>query len=294
MKTLFFIAGLFGFNLVAGQSFTEKISREYEFEKKSADNALVIANISGSILVRGYEGTKIQVEVTRTIRAKTTERLEAGKVITLGAIDLADTVILYTEGLCSKFGRRQGQHGNWGRTKGWGYGWESRGSNCDEKVEYALDFIVRVPYSVNVVVSTVNQGNIKVEDMAGSVIADNVNGNVSLTNISREAVARTVNGNVDVSYSKNPMKPCKFYTLNGDINALFQKGLQAELSFESFNGHFYTNIDNMQSKPAVVEQKDLKDGMKFKVKGNQFRIGAGGAHLSFETFNGNVYLKEKS
>jgi DUF4097 and DUF4098 domain-containing protein YvlB len=280
--------------IAVSQSFSEKITKEFTFEKKSVDNALVIANINGSISVSGYDGDKIQVEVTRTIRAKTPQRLESGKAITLGVIDLADTLILYTEGLCSKFGRKNNQRNNWGHLKGWGYDWDNRNDECREKVDYKLDFVVRVPKSIQVIVSTVNNGQIKVEETFGSIVANNVNGGIALTNISREAVAHTVNGNVDITYVKNPLKPCRFYTLNGDINASFQKGLQAELTFESFNGQFYTNVVNLQSNPVVVEQKDSEEGLKFRVKGNQFKIGAGGVLLDFETFNGNVYLKEKS
>lgn len=277
------------------QTFTDRISKEWTFEKKSEVNTVVIANINGNVTVTGYEGDKVQVEVTRTIRGKTPERLEAGKAITLGVIDLADTIIFYTEGLCSKFGRKQNRNNNWGNLKGWGYDWDGRDPDeCSEKAAYKLEFVVRVPRNVNLVVSTINQGQIKVEEVSGSIVANNVNGGITLTNLSREAVAHTVNGDVDVTYVKNPQQPCRFYSLNGDINAWFQKGLQAELSFESFNGDFFTDLENIQNKPVLVERKDSKEGLKFKVKGNQFKIGSGGVQLDFETFNGNVYLKEKS
>jgi DUF4097 and DUF4098 domain-containing protein YvlB len=277
------------------QTFTEKIIKVFAFEKRSEANALVIANINGNIIVSGYDGDKIQVEVTRTIKAKTPERLDAGKAITLGVIDLADTLIFYTQGLCSKFGRKQNKQSNWGSLKDWGYDWDNQDSDeCLEKAEYKLDFVVRVPRTIHLVVSTVNQGQIKVDDCAGSIVANNINGGIALANISREVVAHTINGNVDITYLKNPQQPCRFYSLNGDINAWFQKGLKAELSFESFNGQFYTNVTDVETKPIVVEQKNSKDGLKFKVKGNQFKIGTGGVQLDFETFNGNVYLKEKS
>lgn len=281
-------------NVVISQTFSEKITREYAFEKKSTENAILIANINGSISVVGNDSDKIQVEVTRTITGKTSERLEAGKIITVGVIDLADTLIFYTEGICSKFGRKQNQKNNWGHLKGWGYDWSGRDlDDCREKVEYTLNYVVRVPRNTNVVVSTVNQGDIKIENVAGGIVSNNVNGAITLNGISREAVAHTINGNVDITYAKNPQGPCRFYTLNGDIHAWFQKGLQAELSFESFNGEFFTNVVNLQSMPVVVRREDSKEGLKFKIKGNQFKIGTGGVQLNFETFNGDVYLKEK-
>jgi hypothetical protein len=266
-----------GLVLAAGvamsQTFSEKITREYAFEKKSNENAILIANINGGISVAAYDGDKIQVEVTRTIKGKTAERLEAGKVITLGVIDLADTLVFYTEGLCSKFGRKQNHKNNWGHTKGWGYDWNGRDpEDCRDKVEYTLDYVVRVPRNTNVIVSTVNQGNIKIDDVAGGIVSNNVNGAITLNGISREAVAHTINGNVDIIYAKNPQSPCRFYTLNGDINAWFQKGLQAELSFESFNGHFFTNVASLQSMPIVVRKEDSKEGLKLKLKAINLRL----------------------
>jgi hypothetical protein len=65
------------------------------------------------------------------------------------------------------------------------------------------------------------------------------------------------------------------------------------MRFESFNGSFYTNIDRLEALPLQVEKKDWKQGVKYKVNGNRYKVGAGGANLDFETFNGNVYLKEK-
>jgi hypothetical protein len=294
MRLIITIGLVLATGVAISQTFSEKITREYAFEKKSDDNAVLIANINGSISVAAYEGDKIQVEVTRTIKGKTAERLEAGKVITLGVIDLADTLVFYTDGLCSKFGRKQNHENNWSHVKGWGYDWNGRDpDDCKDKVEYTLDYVMRVPRNTNVIVSTVNQGNIKIDNVAGGIVSNNVNGAIALSGISREAVAHTINGNVDITYAKNPQSPCRFYTLNGDINAWFQKGLQAELSFESFNGQFFTNVASLQSIPVVVRNENSKEGLKFKIKGNQFKIGAGGVQLNFETFNGNVYLKEK-
>ncbi len=271
-----------------------KTITELSFEKKGIDNALMIANINGHVTVTGYDGDKILLEVTRTIKAKTSERLEKGKAqIKLGIIDRADTIILYTEGLCSRFGKTSKRNGDWTHRNGWGYNWSERDDDCKELCDYSFDYVVKVPRSINLLVSTVNEGDVKIENLTGSIVANNVNGSIALSGISREATAHTINGDVDISYSKNPLNPCRFYTLNGDINAWFQKGLAADLSFESFNGELFTNVDHLESLPVTVEKKETQKGIKYKVNGNRFKIGDGGVVLDFETFNGNVYLKEK-
>lgn len=298
MKKIFWIIwlGMTGTSVLA-QTHTEKITREFSFEKTSPENALMIANINGDIKIFGYEGTKILVEVTKTITGKTQTRLEEGKTaIQLGVIDDVDSLVLYVNGACSVFSQNNPakfKNGNrWMRN--WGYSWNDCGKKCDEKFNYTMDFVVKVPAGINLMVSTINDGEISVENVKGVVQANNINGGIKLKNLMREAEASTINGDVDIEYAKNPVKDCRFYSLNGDINAYFQNGLAANFSFESFNGDFYTDIEPLQSLPVQVEQTKNGEGVKYKVNGNRYKIRAGGPLLDFETFNGNVYVKERT
>ncbi len=280
-----------------GQSHTEKLTREFSFEQVSQSNTMIIANINGSVSVTGYTGSKIVVEIEKTIKAKTEQRLEKGKrELTIGVIDRADTIILYLNGLCNTFG--QGKKNNWNRKRnaGWGYDW----NGCDddenwrdnEGYDFKVNFTVKVPQGVNVHVSTVNDGDIDVENIQRTVVADNINGSIRLKNIAGATHANTINGDVDISYTKNPDQDCRYYSLNGDINAHFKKGLSANLSFESFNGDLYTNVAKLESLPVHVQKDTKSDRTRYKLSGNRFKIGAGGIHLDFETFNGNAYVKE--
>jgi hypothetical protein len=296
MKPINIILTLFISITSFAQSFTDKITREYTFEKPGIDNALMVANINGGITVAGYDGDKIRVEVTRTIKAKTPERLEKGKAqIKLGVMDLADTIILYTQGICSQFGKKDmdKEKGDGPHRQSWGYLWNNQEEDCKEWCDYTFDYVIKVPEAVHLILSTVNQGDIKIENLKGGIVANNVNGSITLSNISREANASTINGNVEIAYSKNPEKACRFYTLNGDINAWFQKGLSANMSFESFNGELFTNVPQLEPLPVEVEKSETPEGTRFKVNGNRFKVGKGGVILDFETFNGDVYIKEK-
>lgn len=285
------------------QTHQEKLQRELAFEKKSESNTLMVANINGSVEVKAYGGDKIRVEVEKIIMAKTESRLEKGKQeLALGIIDLADTLILYVDGLCNKFTRNSGRSGT--RTKrsnswgyhGWGYQWEDcdedKSWRKDEGYEYRFNFIINVPAGINLSISTINNGDISVTDVTGVVKANHVNGSIRLNNMAGATVARTVNGDVELNYIRNPRADCQYYTLNGNIHANFKKGLTAELSFESFNGSFYTNINQLEALPTSLVKVEDGKGLKYKLGNNRYKIGAGGVHLDFETFNGNVYLKE--
>ena len=281
---------------LTAQTYTEKITREFTFEKKNNKNALIVANINGNISVEGYTGDKILVEVTKSISGKTQARLDKAKSdIKLGVLDLADTIVLYVDGLCGGFGRREEKSGNHFHSgRNWDYQWNANCKGCNEGVDYKMDFVIKVPAILNLDVSTINDGNINVEAVNGIVFASNVNGSIRLQELMSESAASTINGDLDIVYARNPIRDCRFYSLNGDINAWFQKGLAASMSFESFNGAFFTNIDRLEPMPVKVEKTQAREGVKYKVNGNRYQIGSGGAYLEFETFNGNVYLKEKT
>lgn len=278
------------------QNFNEKINKELFFEKKGEHNTLIIANLNGNVSVSAYEGDKILVDISKSIQGKTPERLEAGKKeIQPGFIDLADTIVIYTISPCHRFEKSSNKNQNWQRDVNWGYAWcQNSNDQCHESYTYTVDFTVKVPASCNLVLSTINNGNVVVKDVAGVVKTNNINGSIQLSNLSREAEAHTINGDVDIDYGHNPTKACRFYSLNGDINALFQKGLAANVSFESFQGDFYSNIERIEKLPADVVTNEGAQGVRFKVNNNRYRVGAGGALLDFETFNGNLYLKEKN
>jgi len=273
------------------QTFTDKIVKELKFEKASANNTLILANINGSMKVQGYDGDKIIIEAERTIKAKSDARLEQGKTeMQLKQIDRMDTLIVYVGGGCNKFSFRNNSRHN---HNGWGYNWDCDNGNCDPPYDYNFNFTVKVPGGINIDVSTVNHGNVTVENMKGAVRANNVNGAIKLTSLEGPADACTINGDVDIDYLRNPSRDCKYYSLNGDINALFMKGLAANMSFKSFNGELFTNVPKLEGLPAVIEKNESKEGMKLKVSHNRYKIGNGGALQNFETFNGDVIVKEK-
>lgn len=272
---------------VSAQVFKETITKELSFEKNAGVSTLIVANLNGFVKVEGYNGDKVLIKAERVIEAKSTEKLETGKrEIGIGNMNLTDTILLYVDRPCYKI--KKNKHGSWGYD----------GNDCNQEVwrkgdpyVYSLNFIIQVPYDVNIVLSTINQGDIEASNMKASITANNVNGNIKLDHIKGKTIARTVNGNVDLNYDAIPVQNCQYYTLNGAINANFPSRLTADFTFKTFQGDLYTNIDKIERLPALIEEKK-GEGTKYKIIGSHYRAGKGGVLLDFETFNGNVYLKE--
>ncbi len=258
----------------------EKIKKEFDMSNLKT---LSIHNLSGFIKVEGYAGSKIMLEIDQTISAENQAEFQKGKdQFELGFDQNTDSLIVYIK---EPWDSRPNSHKN---------DW-----NKKERVDYHyhLDFTVKVPYAMNLNVSTVNNGNISIANVAGSLKINNVNGAIALENIKGKTSVRTVNGNVDVSYAENPPGDSDYYTLNGDLTITYPANLSADCEYKSFNGELFTDFPEVQILPARISQNTNKHGgsTKYKLQSNTlFQIGKGGKNLHFETFNGNIYIKKQS
>ncbi len=259
----------------------EVISREFALTADAGRSTLALYNISGSVTVRGYAGSNILVEATRTIRANDAGTLEIGKRETqLGFAQHGDSVMMY---MAAPYDSRP-----------------HRGRNRREykpsDYNYAIDYVVKVPYQLNLDVSTVNNGKVLVQDVTGPLNAGNVNGPIMLLNVKGTTQARTVNGNVEAAYAANPPGASSYHTVNGQIKVQYPASFAADLHFKSMHGELYTDFPNVEMLPAQVtkNQQGHGDGTVYKLtKDTAVRIGKGGPDFRFETLNGDVTITKQ-
>ena len=266
------------------QEFKEHTTKEFTLQQNAASSTLAIYNIHGSINVEGYAGDKVIIEVDKTISGKTKEILEQGKAEFKFVLEQkADTVMAY---IIEPYDSRPNRN------------WNDRNNNRHIEYRYGLDFKVKVPYSMNLHVSTVNGGDVLVSDVTGMLEVGNVNGAITLKNVKGATKLRTVNGSVDANYTAIPPGQSSYKTLNGDIRISYPAALSADCEFKSFRGEFYTDFDNVETLPVKVVKNQEQRGDKTTVyklnTETSVRIGNGGKLFRFETFNGNIYIKKQS
>ncbi|CAG5069189.1 hypothetical protein DYBT9623_01925 [Dyadobacter sp. CECT 9623] len=262
--------------------FSDHVKKEFTLSQNAATSTLAIYNINGFIKVEGYDGDKVILEIDKKITAKSKEVLEEGKnQFKLEFDQKADSIIAY---IADPFDSRP----NRGR-KNWN----------GPKIEYhfELNFTVKVPYSLNLHVSTVNGGDVTIDNVTGALGVNNVNGAIKVANAKGAARVSTVNGDVEANFVTLPPGESDFKTLNGDIKITYPAALSADCQFKSFNGKFYTDFPDAEPLPARVVKNQETSNSKTVYKLNTetyIRIGKGGPTHKFETFNGNIYLKEQS
>lgn len=228
-----------------------------------------------------HAGNNIVLEVNEQLSARTQSELTKAKNdLQLKTEQHGDTIEIYIDGLCDcNCDRRKGH-----------YGW----NNCNHDIDYTFDFKVKVPATINLFLSTVNDGDIRIQNVKGTIKAKNVNGSIFIHGAEGATGVHTINGDVEVRYKSIPTDNSSYYTLNGDLEVFLPKDLNADMSFKSFNGEFFTDFDVKERLPSrVVTSKRKSRGTTYKIDDiTTVRVGNGGLQLDFETFNGDIFIRK--
>lgn len=253
----------------------------------AAATRLVVDNVWGAIEVTAWDGATIELEATRTTRARTSaDHDAASREVVLDIGQTGGDVVIRVDGPfrcncdCSDRadGGRRSEQCRDGRR--WPGGYE---------VQY--DFTLKVPRAVAIDVRTVNQGDIHVTGMRAGFDVRNVNGAIALRDVAGAGRAHTVNGGVTASFAAVPQGTSSFETVNGDIEVTFPPGLAADLQFKTFNGDVFSDFVTTPL-PAVPVSGERR-GAKFVYKSDRrfgVRVGPGGPEISFDTLNGDIRI----
>jgi len=255
----------------------EKETIRRTFDTASAGRKLLVDNIHGYVHVTGYSGSQVQVTIEKHLYADSAEAMaEAKRDIKMDMSQQGSFVRLYEDG---PFRTANGT--NYRGDKYYGY-------------RVVFDCDVQVPFDTELVLKTVNRGDIQVKKTTGDYDIHGLNGGIEMEDVQGSGVVNTLNGKVKVTYARNPARPTQFKTLNGSVDVYFQAGLNADLKFKKLNGEIYSDFD-VTSLPQQVAGES-KEG-KFIYRGNGSaagRTGKGGPELSFDTLNGNIRLHSRA
>jgi hypothetical protein len=258
----------------------------------SESSLFYLRNINGGLTIEGYDGNKVIVEMKRTIWANDQRQRErAEEEVNMQVVKQGNAVLMYHKSPCTRSDIElvnPEAWSDWGKLYEWNCNWR-------HDYDYQMDYTVKVPRSVQLSASTVNNGDILIQNFDGAIEVNNVNGDITLEQIADKTKLHTVNGEVKLIYTGIPSGESSFYTLNGDIEASFPQGAY-DMFFESYNGDFYADIPDGAMEPIRMEVEETvsEKGAKYKIGGKVgVRVRGGGAKLNFETFNGDVFIKEK-
>ncbi|GAA4377531.1 DUF4097 family beta strand repeat-containing protein [Hymenobacter koreensis] len=165
----------------------------------------------------------------------------------------------------------------------------------NQSAQNTVDFTVKVPRQFSLRLSTVNNGNITVENVAGELEISNVNGSISLKDVSGSAVLNTVNGNVVAVFKDvTTGAPMAFSSVNGKIDVTLPAKTKAALKLKSDRGDIYSDFEMAVDDAAPKVSRTNTDGTyRLSVESWTYgKINGGGAELMMKTLNGNIVIRK--
>lgn len=266
---------------------TETVTRSFTLATVDGQRTLVIDNLNGAIEIEAGSGDAVELTLTQTFVAKSAaEMARARQEVTLEVNEQPGRLELVQHGPWTCRGREHARRGN---------------CCCDDdrddrRYEVRFDWKLEVPREIDLDVSDVNEGAIRILGTSGHLVVNHVNDDVTLVRVAGAVEAQTVNGELEVDFAALPIGDCRFGTVNGDIELAFPKGLGAELSFATLNGEVFTDFPFELAKLPPTSARSKSGGRQhFEVGGRTAAtLGGGGIGLACQTINGDITIRERS
>lgn len=156
-----------------------------------------------------------------------------------------------------------------------------------------VEIVARIPRRADLDLSTVNDGEIIVRDVAGALQLENVNGPITATNINGSVIAESVNEGIKVGFTGISANGATSLTsLNGDLTVTLPTNAAVELRVDNSQGAVESDfeIDVKPTKPTI-ERNEGRGSMSVRVEDVIVgTINGGGPVIKMKTLNGNVRI----
>lgn len=292
MKRIYLLPFLFGVLSLSVMAQTNVISERVEEEVEmripaselTRETMFHFNNINGDLNVEGYDGDEILI---------TGKKIVTGKPNVRRSFDPDDFYLdkISTNGHLFVFVRHPGLEVEIEEND---LSYRSNKDNYwDENIQgFEFNLQMKVPRYLMSEISTINAGEVVVENMSHGVDAANINGSVIIRNVTGGMInAETVNGNVIAEFRDNPSGDVELHTVNGKIEVLASKNFSAHVTFKSLHGELYTDFDDRSYRS---DRSGKKDGMsRFSIgSSDTIQFGQGGPNMLLRLLNGNAYIKQ--
>ncbi len=238
----------------------QDFQRSYEL---APGGTVSIQNVSGDVVLRGYDGASVVVEGRREGRDR--EVVEVEDLSTPGHVSLR-----------AKY---------------------PNNCNCDASIR----FEVRVPRNSNLSFDRIQtaSGNLRAEGFSGRVNLQTASGNVTVRGVGGEIKASSASGTVRVSDAAGTVNASSasgdveveltrvegdgdmsFSSASGDVRVRAPSSLDARVRMSTASGSIETNF------PIEVRNNDYGPGSRA-----EGRLGSGARSLKLSSASGNVSLK---
>jgi hypothetical protein len=265
--------------LVAASDFKfeerEDIKQTLRFSNPVQSKQVIVDNLNGAITVTGYGGDEVQLVAKKLTRGRSQEKLALAKQeVRLDVSEQSNVIKFYVDG---PFRCKNGET-NYRGSRYYGY-------------EMQFDFALHVPYETDLTLKTINDGEIRVENVQSEFDVDNINGGVTMLDVAGGGHVYALNEDVEIRFKKSPDRASYFGSLNGNVRVSVPEDFGATVRLKTFNGEIYTDFPATYLASRSPERE--RENSKFVYRTDRafgVRLGKGGPELEFENFNGDIFI----
>ena len=152
---------------------------------------------------------------------------------------------------------------------------------------------IEVPKTIDLKVESYNHGDLEIDNIIGSLELTSYNGSITATHISGSIVADTYNGKITATFDKvQADEPMAFINYNHGLDLTFPADIKATFKISNKQGDVYTGFD-MTMEKQKIEKKETKQSYKIQLgKWVVGKVNGGGAEITMENYNGDVYIRK--
>jgi len=166
-----------------------------------------------------------------------------------------------------------------------------------DRVNMKVNLTIKVPRKTSLKLKTINEGDIYVESVAGNHEISNINGEIKMKNVAGSVVANTINENIIINFTDiTPNTPMAFTTLNGNVDVTFPANLKANVKLKSDMGEVLTDFDiDVDKTAAKIKQTADKEKGLYKIQKDEWtygKINGGGPEIMMKTMHGDVLIRK--
>ncbi|TGE24568.1 hypothetical protein E5K00_04970 [Hymenobacter aquaticus] len=157
-----------------------------------------------------------------------------------------------------------------------------------------VNLTIKVPQRFALQLSTVNDGDIVVENVSGELEVSNVNGDVVLRQVGGSAVANTVNGAIKATFKTvTGGAPMAFSTVNGQVDVTLPASTKAALKLKSDQGDVYSDFDLTAEKAPAPVKRTVQNGVyRLNADGWTYgKLNGGGAEIMMKSLMGDIFIR---
>lgn len=158
-----------------------------------------------------------------------------------------------------------------------------------------MNITLHVPDNGSFKLTTISNGDIKIDDVAGQFELSNVNGGIILNKVSGSAVANTTNGGITATFTRvTPDTPMAFSTLNGKIDLSFPASFKGNIRARTDQGDVYSDfeIGFLKDEPKVVRTGEKGFSKIEATRWVTGTLNGGGPEVMMKTVNGSIYIRK--